>query len=98
MLAEHRYQAVQRLGRRLRVLHQRETDVTPAGIAAVRLLSSEIAARNDAYAALLVQAQRHVLLGAERRNIEPDTEATVGPLVTVTVAEDLVGKIELEAV
>src|SRR5205085_9128385 len=64
----------------------------------VRLLAREIGTRDHAHASFLVEPQRDRLVCAVARDIEPDTEATVGALVAVAVAEDLVGEIELDLV
>src|ERR1700742_4125020 len=90
-------QAMQRLAGRLTVGNQRKANVARAWIAAVRLLSRQIAAGNHAHAGVAIKFPRHRFVAAEVGNIEPDAEAAGRALVAVTIAENLVGEIELDA-
>src|SRR3954451_13228617 len=76
---------VQRLGRRFTVGDQREADVTRAGIGSVRLLPRQIASRDHAYAGVPVKFNGRGFIAAERRDIEPDAEASSRPAIAVTV-------------
>src|SRR5712691_6701370 len=57
MLAQHRDDAMQRLGRGLLVVHHGDADVVRAGIAAVELLARAIAARQHAHPALAPESR-----------------------------------------
>src|ERR1700687_5298311 len=91
-------QPVQRLGCCFAVLHQRQTNVACAGIAAVGLLSRQIASGHYAHAAVLVEFYRRRFVAAALRHIKPDAEAAGGPAIAITTAENLVGEIELDPV
>src|SRR5450631_912880 len=91
-------QPVQRLGCCFTVLYQCQTNVAGAGIAAVGLLARQITSGHHAHAAVLVEFYRRCLIAAAGRHIEPDAETTGGAMITITIAEDLVGEIELDPV
>src|ERR1700737_1944687 len=91
-------QPVQRLGCCFAVLHQRQTNVACAGIAAVGLLSRQIASGHYAHAAVLVEFYRRRFVAAALRHIKPGAEAAGGPAIAITTAENLVGEIELDPV
>jgi hypothetical protein len=73
-------------GGRFTVLHQCDTDVTGAGIAAVRLRTRQIGAGDDAHAALLDKFYGRGFVAAMRRDVEPEAEAAGRTLVAETVA------------
>src|SRR6202521_1909674 len=91
-------QPVQCLGCCFTVLHQRQTNVAGAGIAAVGLLPGQITSGHHAHAAVLVELHRCRLVAAAVRHIEPDAEAAGGPAIAIVIAENLIGKIKLEPV
>src|SRR3569623_47286 len=97
-LSQSRYQPVQRLGGGRAVLHQGQANKSRARIEAVGLEPRQIAARHDAHAGLLEQPQGNGRIVADLGRIEPDTEAGIGPAIAVTIADDLVGEIELDPV
>src|ERR1700694_297034 len=91
-------QPVQRLGCCFALLHQHQTKLACAGIAAVGLLSRQIASGHYAHAAVLVEFYRRRFVAAALRHIKPDAEAAGGPAIAITTAENLVGEIELDPV
>src|SRR5215475_5978470 len=91
-------QPVQRLGRGLAVLDQREADKACARIEPIRLQSCEVAAGYHTHAGFLVESDGYRFVAAELRDVEPDAEAAGGSAIAVAVAENLVGEIELDPI
>src|SRR4051794_8760639 len=94
-LAEHGYQAVQRLGSDFLVLNERDADIALAGIAAVGAIAREIVTGNDAQAAVAPQVPGDRLITALPAHVEPEEEAAGRTLIAITVADDLIGEVEL---
>src|SRR6266852_984149 len=91
-------QPVQCLGCCFTILHQRQTYVAGAGIAAVGLLSRQVTSRHHAHAAVLVELDRRRFVAAMGRDIEPDAEAAGGPAIAIAIAKNLVGEIEFHSI
>src|SRR6185312_17124454 len=75
-----------------------DADIAFAGICAIGLLAREIAPGDDAHASFLPQAFGHAFAVAEFGNIEPEKKSAGRAHVTVSVADDLVGQIELRRI
>src|SRR5216683_3316107 len=78
-------QPVQCLGCCFTVLHQRQTNVAGAGIAAVRLLSRQVTSGHHTHAAVLVEFHRRRFVAAALRHIKPDAEAAGGPVIAIAI-------------
>src|SRR4051794_3144900 len=89
---------MQGLGRCFAVRHQSETDVTGAGIAAIELGPSQIAAGDDAPAPVPKKFHGCPPVAAALRDTQPDAEAAGGPPIAIAIAEDLVGEIEFDPI
>src|SRR5262249_37852961 len=90
---QHRDETMKRLRGRLVVLPHGEADVAETGIRSVGLFARQIAARHHAKTRLAPEAQRHGLIAALRRNVEPEKESTRGTSIAVALADDLIGEI-----
>src|SRR5215203_6048186 len=97
-LAEHGYQAVQRLGGDFLVLNERDADIALAGIAGVGAVAREIVTGNDAQAAVAPKVPGDRLITALPAHVEPEEEAAGRTLIAITVADDLIGKVEFRDV
>src|SRR6266446_6734269 len=91
--AQHRDETVKRLRGCLLILHHRDADVAASGIRSVGLLAREIAAGHHAQPRLTPKPQRHGLVAAQARHVEPEEKSAFRTPVAVTLADDLVGKI-----
>src|SRR5471032_2104462 len=91
-------QPVQRLGCCFTVLYQRQANVAGAGIAAVGLLPRQVTSRHHAHAGIPIEFHGCCFVAAMGRDIEPDAKAGGGAAITGAVAENLIGKIELDPV
>ena len=89
---------MQCIGRRVLIMHHGDADIVRAGIETVRLVARDIAARQDAHAAFAPQLHRRRFAAADMGDVEPQKEAARRALVAVTIADDLIGKIEFECV
>src|SRR4051794_26663076 len=92
--AQHRDEAMQRLCRGFLVLHHGDANVAEARIGAIGLVPRQIAAGSDAQPRLAPQPERGRLVATLRRHIEPQEKTAGWSPIAVTVADDLVGKIE----
>src|SRR5262245_39940924 len=86
---------MQRLRRGRLVLHHRDPDIVRAGIAAVALFTREIAPRYNANTRLGPQALCYSLAATLFRDVQPEEKSAGRALIPVTVADDLIGEIEL---
>src|SRR6202165_494179 len=82
-------QPVQCLGCCFTVLHQRQTNVSGAGSAAVGVLAGERTPGPHGHPPVLVDFSRGRLVPATVRHIEPDAEAAGGPAIAIAIAENL---------
>src|SRR5215471_17305300 len=89
---------MQRLGGRLAVGDERKANIARPRIESVRLQSGEITAGNNANAGVPIESYGRRFVAAVLRNIEPDAEAAGWAFVTVAIAENLIGEIELGAI
>src|SRR5262249_4541482 len=87
-------EAMQRLCRSCLVLNHGNPDVAFTRIAAVVLLSREIASRHDTYAGFRPQFLSHCLAVAVPGHVQPEKKSAGWSHVPVTAADDLVGEIE----
>src|SRR6202166_2542554 len=83
-------QPVQRLGCCFTILHQGQTNVAGAGIAAVGLLPRQVTSGDHAHAGILVEVHRRGFIAAVARYIEPNAEAAGGAMIAVAIAENLI--------
>src|SRR5208282_259911 len=97
-LAQHRDQAMQRLGSDLLVLHHGDADIVRTRIAAVGLFAREIAARHHAHAGPAPQSERGRFTAALSRDVEPEEKPARRAAVAVAVADDPIGEIEFLAI
>ena len=89
---------MQCLGCCFTVLYQRQTNVAGAGVAAVGLLPRQVTSRHHAHAAVPVEFDRRRFVAAMRRHVEPHAETAGRTMITITIAENLIGEIEFETV
>src|SRR6202034_4701498 len=92
--AEHRDEAVQRLGGGFPVLHHGDADIVRARIASVRLLAGQIAAGHHAHPGVAPQGKCRRLAAALGGNVKPKKKSAGGPAIAVTVDDDLIGELE----
>src|SRR6266567_8588069 len=86
---------MQRLGGDIAILNHRDADIAIARIKAIRLRPRGVIAREYAQSRFLPELERHGFAAALRRHVEPEKEAAGRTLVAITVADDLIGEIEL---
>src|SRR6516164_355805 len=89
---------MQGLGGDLLVLHHSDTNIVRARIAAVGLLARQITAGHDAHAGLAPERQRRRFATALRGNVEPQKEAAGGTPIAITIADNLIGEVELRPI
>ena len=80
------------------VLHHGDADVVRAGIAAIGLVAREVSSGHHAHASFGPQSFGYGLTAALLRNVQPKKESAVRALISLTVPDDLIGKIELGGV
>src|SRR5262245_3026116 len=86
---------MQRLRRGRLVLHHRDADIVRARIASVALFARELAPRHNANTRLGPEALCYSLAATLFRDVQPEEKSAGRALISETVADDLVGKIEL---